>query len=315
MTRPTISVCVTTYNQRDFIETCLRSILNQEVEADIEVLVGDDASTDGTSAVIAILAHEYGPRLRHQVRKPNMGAFDNMCDLIAHAQGDFIARVDGDDYWLPGKLDRQLTYLRTHPDCCAVFTNALTVDEAGNPIGHFNDAGDIQLDLVSLLRQGNILNNSSVLFRSSNSYAWQDVQEQIDYQLHLELTRNGKLGHIAEPLAAYRVNTQGSMVASANEYVRALYWQAILSVPRDEVSNADFAQGLADFLRRVVFRAIRTGDPALLRRWAAHVYAASPYGTIPTTVLVARNIARMASKMISPYLPFSRCEKHVLYRH
>lgn len=315
MSRPLISVCVTTYNQRDFIEVCLRSILEQQVDADMEILVGDDASNDGTSEVIAGLVQQYGDRLQHVLRNPNIGALHNMCDLIERAQGDFIARVDGDDYWLAGKLSQQLSYLHSNPKCTAVFSNAITVDEAGRWLGHFNDAGDTQLDLATLLRQGNVLNNSSLLFRRNNRYAWLDAPDLIDYQLHMELARNGRLGHIAQPLAAYRVNTQGSMVASSNAYVRQLYWQAIMSVPRDAVSDADFAHGLADFLRRVAFRALRTRDAALLRQWATPVYAASPYGTLRTTALVVCNIARMAGKMLLAHLPFSRREKNVLYRH
>ena len=49
-----------------------------------------------------------------------------MRDLIARADGEFIARTDGDDYWLPGKLQRQLEYLLAHPDCAAVYTNAIS---------------------------------------------------------------------------------------------------------------------------------------------------------------------------------------------
>lgn len=315
MIRPVISVCVTTYNQRNFIEVCLRSILDQQVDASIQVMVGDDASTDGTSEIIAALAQEYGARIQHLVRCPNMGAFHNMCDLIARAKGDLIARVDGDDYWLPGKLERQLAYLQAHPDCAAVFTNAITVDESGKRLGLFNDAGNAQLGLPPLLRQGNVLNNSSILFRCESSYAWIDVDEQIDYQLHFELTRSGWLGHIGEPLAAYRVATQGSMVASANDRVRELYWQAIQSVPRHAVTNDDYAHGLADFLRRVFFRAIRTRNLALLRMWSARVYSASPYGPTRTTALVAMNILRMAGKMLASHVPFSGHEKNVLYRH
>ncbi|MDH5833038.1 glycosyltransferase [Luteimonas kalidii] len=313
MTRPVISVCVATYNQVGLIERCLRSILEQEVVADVQVMVGDDASTDGTSEVLEKLAAENGSRLLHLRRARNMGAIANISDLLGRAQGDFIARVDGDDFWLPGKLSRQLEFFANHPECDAVYTNAITVDASGMRCGVFNDVGDEQIDLARLLRRGNFLNNSSVLFRAMDRPGWASSIEQIDYQVHLWQAQRGRLGHIGEPLTAYRLNSQGSMILSANAHVRELYWRAIQSVPRDLVTDDDYAHGITDFLRRVFFRSVRTRDPELLRTWGARVYAASPYRTGRTTALVVANIMRMMGKMLVGQLR-GRDHRNVLYR-
>lgn len=315
MIRPRIFVCVVTYNQHQYIETCLRSILDQNVQAEVQVLVGDDASTDGTSAIVQALACEYGAHLQHLRRESNLGAFANLHDILLRANADYVARVDGDDYWLPGKLARQLAYLQAHPDCSAVYTNALTVNESGEPIGVFNDMGDIDLTLSMLLRQGNSLNNSSILYRSANSTGWLEG-DQIDFQLHLWQARHGFLRHIGEPMSVYRVNTQGSLMSSANERVRELYWQAIQSVPRELVSNIDYTLGIIDFLRRVCFRTAITNDLSLLRRWAPIVYEASPYGCIITTILLLNNIVRMGIKMTLARLSMMAGYKKppVLYR-
>lgn len=297
MNRPTITACIVTCNQRDFIETCVRSVAMQEVDAELRVLVGDDASDDGTSEIIAQLAREYAGTVQHFRRESRMGAFANMRDLIGRADADFVARVDGDDYWLPGKLQRQLDYLTSHPDCAAVYTNAITVDEAGNRVGLFNDVGDGRFDLAAMLRRGNFLNNSSVLFRSSGKHAWLDVPEpQIDYRVHLWHARHGWLGHIGEPLAAYRVNTRGSMVSGMNDRVRELYWEAIQSVPRDKVSDDDYAHGLADFLRRAFFRSVRTRQPQLFRTWRKRVLAASPCGALRMDALTFAAVLRITAK-------------------
>lgn len=298
MNRPRIIVCVATFNQHSLIEACVHSILGQTVDADIRILVGDDASTDGTSDIMAKLESTDTKRIKLLRRKMNLGPCTNMCELITLADGDYIARVDGDDYWLQGKLQRQLEFLQAHPDCAAVYTNAITVDEANREIGLFNDVGDARLDLAAMLRQGNFLNNSSVLFRVANKQGWVEPSQQLDYQVHLWQARHGWLGHIGEPLTAYRVNTQGSMVAGMNDQVRELYWQAIQSVPRDRVSDDDYAHGIADFLRRVFFRAVRTRDMSLYRTWATRVYAASPYGRAHTSALVAASIFRIGGKAL-----------------
>ena len=297
MSRPTVSVCIVTCNQRGLIAQCIRSVLEQQADAEVAILVGDDASDDGTSEIVAGLASEHPSRIRHIRREPRLGAFANMRDLMARADGEFVARVDGDDYWLPGKLQRQLDYLRAHPDCAAVYTNAIAVDEGDHGIGVFNDVGDARFDLAAMLRRGNFLNNSSVLFRNAGRHAWLDVDvPQIDYRVHLWHAQRGWLGHIGEPLAAYRVNVAGSVVTSMNERVRELYWDAIQSVPRAMVGDTDYVRAIADFLRRVFFRALRTRRWQLLREWHARVLAASPYGALRTDALVLASILRIGCK-------------------
>ena len=318
MSAPRVDVCIITRNQRDFIGQCLRSILEQEVDADVRILVGDDASDDGTSDIVAALGLEFPGRILHLRRDPRMGAMANMRDLMARADGDYVARVDGDDYWLPGKLQRQLEYLLEHPDCAAVYANAITVDDAGHRIGLFNDVGDARFDLAAMLRRGNFLNNSSVLFRAAGRRAWLDVDvPQIDYRVHLWHARHGWLGHIGEPLAAYRVNVAGSMVASMNDRVRELYWEAIQSVPRDRVSDDDYAHGIADFLRRVLFRAARTRRWSLWREWKPRVVAASPYGALRIEAMVFADSLRTAAaeSRLGVRRMAGRHPPNVLYRH
>lgn len=297
MSRPTVTVCIVTRNHKDIVAQCIQSVLEQAIDAKLQVLIGDDASDDGTSEIVAGLAHEHPGRIQHIRRDPRVGAFANVRDLMARANGDFIARIDGDDYWLPGKLERQIAYLEAHPDCAAVYTNAITVDRRGNRIGLFNDVGDRQFDLKSMLRRGNFLCNSSVLFRPAGRDAWLSVEvPQIDYRIHLWHARHGWLGHIGEPLTAYRVNAQGSMVVNMNDRVRELYWEAIQSVPRELVSDDDYALGLADFLRRVAFRAVSARRLELLQKWIPRVMTASPFSWPYTSLLTVASILRILGK-------------------
>jgi hypothetical protein len=153
-----------------------------------------------------------------------------------------------------------------------------------------------------MLRRGNFLNNSSVLFRAPGRHAWLDVLcPQIDYRAHLWHARHGWLGHMGEPLAAYRVNTRGSMVVGMNDHVRELYWEAIQSVPRELVSDGDYARGVADFLRRVFFRAVRTRQPQLFRAWRKRAIGASPWGALRMDALTLASIGRITAKEIAGY--------------
>jgi glycosyltransferase involved in cell wall biosynthesis len=288
---------VTTFNQQGYIGACLESLLPQAADCDAEILVGDDCSADGTSEIVASLAAAHPTLITHVRHSPRLGSAANTKSLLSQCTGDCIARVDGDDYWLPGKLARQLDYLDAHPDCSAVYTNAITIDESGRPFGLFNDAGDARFDLAALLRRGNFLNNSSVVFRRQSIAPWLATDGPlIDYRAHLLHARFGYVAQIGEPLTAYRVDANGSMVAGMNDKVRELYWEAIMSAPRDAVRDRDFALGLADFLRRVAFRAVRTRDGALLSHWGRRVFDASPYGRSRTAALALASILRMVVK-------------------
>ncbi|MEQ1439887.1 glycosyltransferase [Fontimonas sp. SYSU GA230001] len=317
MSIPDVSICIMTFNQSRYIRRCVESVLEETLELRAEIIVGDDLSTDDTPAIVESLRIQYPGRLQYVRHPQRLGASQNTRALLDKARADLIARVDGDDYWLPGKLRRQLAFLQRHPDCSAVYTNAVTIDEQGHELGLFNNVGDETMDLDSLLRRGNFLCNSSVLFRSMHKQQWLSIEgDLIDYRAHLLHAQNGPIGHIGEPLVAYRVNAVGSLVNEANARVRELYWDAILSVPRDKVSQRAFAEGLADFWRRVALRSIRERRPDLLRRWTPAVLSASPYPASVTLAFcafafgraVVSELAGRATTLVSSDRP------HILYR-
>ncbi|WP_119964276.1 glycosyltransferase [Simplicispira lacusdiani] len=316
--QPEVSVALLAWNHAHYIERCIKSALEQANDVRIEILVGDDASTDGTTEIVAAYARMHPELIQHIRRGERIGGSANYIDILARARAKFIAHLDGDDFWFPGKLRRQVSYMHENADCAAVYTNAVAISEQGDQIGVFNDFRDSIIGVPDLLRSGNFLCNSSMLFRSHLRTAIFAIKRPVlDFQIHLLHAATGHLAQIPEILVGYRVNSSGSIVAHANDFVRELYWQAIQSVPRELVSDSDYAHGIADFLRRVFFRAVRTRDLVLLRRWASAVYAASPYGRLRTTALVLGNITRSAVKMTAPKLAEFAGREHfpVLYRH
>jgi hypothetical protein len=100
MTRPYISVLVDTYNHERFIEDALVSVLEQDVaEAECEVIVVDDGSTDRTPEIV----WKFAPRVR-LIRKENGGQASAFNAGIPECAGEIVAFLDGDDWWAPGKL-------------------------------------------------------------------------------------------------------------------------------------------------------------------------------------------------------------------
>lgn len=298
MSLPTVAVTILACNHAPYIRQCVESAIAQAPDVSLHILVGDDASDDGTSEIVAEIAAAH-PALVTHVRHPKrIGGTDNYRFVLTHAQGRYIAQLDGDDYWLPGKLKRQVDYIDSHPDVAAVYTNAYTIREDGQSIGIFNDVGMGVFNLGEMLRRGNFLNNSSMLFRAELVRPALDIEGPVlDYLVHLRHARSGLLAQLPEPLVVYRVSSQGSVLVGLNDAIRQAYWDAILDVPRDRVSDSQFSDGIADFLRRVLFRSLRTRRADLLRQWTPIVFRASPYGIPRTGWVVALSTVRALWKV------------------
>lgn len=128
--KPVVSVLLITYNQAPFIAQALESILCQETSFPIEVLIGDDCSTDGTSDILAQFKDDH--RLRFVPRPHNLGATRNLYDLQMQAKGTYLAYLEGDDYWTdPYKLRKQVEFLETHREFIGCTHRCQIIDEQG----------------------------------------------------------------------------------------------------------------------------------------------------------------------------------------
>ena len=120
-----VSVGLVTYNQVRFIGQAVRSVLAQQTPFPIELVIGDDCSTDGTTNLLRALAAEHPNTIRLLTRERNLGFARNSLDVIAHCRGEYLACLDGDDYWTTTDgLARQVAYLRAHPECVLCFGRA-----------------------------------------------------------------------------------------------------------------------------------------------------------------------------------------------
>ena len=108
-----LSVIIPSYNFSKYIEQCLYSVLFQNTNFDFEVLVRDDFSNDGTNEILERISI-YNPNLKYYVANENWGFHKNIKFLMEEARGEYIAYLDGDDYFTDkDKLQRQIDFLKT----------------------------------------------------------------------------------------------------------------------------------------------------------------------------------------------------------
>ena len=125
-----ISVIVCTYNQEDTIARTLDSILAQKCHVPIEIVIGEDCSTDQTRAVCQKYAEQHPDVIRLIANSENKGVVDNYFDCIMASNGEYIADCAGDDFWIdPLKLEKEVTILEQQPDTMLVHTDWNTYNE------------------------------------------------------------------------------------------------------------------------------------------------------------------------------------------
>jgi glycosyltransferase involved in cell wall biosynthesis len=127
-----VSICCQTFNHVHFIEQCLESFLMQKANFRFEILLRDDASTDGTAEICQAYANKYPDIIKLLAYKENQFAkgIKPMQDNVKRAQGKYIALCDGDDYWTdPYKLQKQVDFLEANEAYSGSYTDTLLLDK------------------------------------------------------------------------------------------------------------------------------------------------------------------------------------------
>lgn len=206
--RPKVSVCVVTYNQAPYIAKCLQSLVTQETTFPFEIIVGDDASTDGTSDIVRRFVQQYPDRVRALLHDKNLGPFENYRATHLAATGDFVAHVDGDDYALKGKLQTQADILDADPSASGTFHRLQMVDANGHPTGrHWPEGSPERFGLEYLVLHHPVVGHSSMMYRRGRLDGLLHANDRfIDFRIYVELAKVGDLTTCQDVLGAYTTN-------------------------------------------------------------------------------------------------------------
>ncbi len=222
-------MCLITYNHEPYIGKAVEGVLEQRTAFDFEVIVGDDGSTDRTRRLLEALCSRDPRRLTLLPSSAKLGGPRNLARTLAACRGQYVALLEGDDYWTsPAKLQRQADFLDGRQDCAMVFHNVQVLEEpptGDHPapgrepevtrlrrqLARQAAAGRDTLTLDTLLREC-VVPTGSVMFRRASCPTIPDWYLTLaigDWLLHALTAEHGDVGYINEVLSVYRIHDQG----------------------------------------------------------------------------------------------------------
>lgn len=210
-----LSVLICTYNHEKFIAQALDSVLRQDVDFDFEIVVGEDCSKDGTRDILGHYQQKYPDRIRVLLRERNLGMHGNFAETFRNCRGEYIALLDGDDYWTSAdKLRKQVKFLDAHRDYVAYFHNVTLLYEdnadASHPMYRRKRKSTFTLDDVVSGSCGPA--TSSTVFRNNGYDGFPDWFYGLyftDLPLHILNAEHGDYYYDDAILANYRIHSGG----------------------------------------------------------------------------------------------------------
>lgn len=212
--RMKVSVATVTYNHEAYIAQTIESVLMQEGDFDIELIIGEDCSTDRTLEIVRSYESKYPSIIRVIASPVNLGGQRNIAQALDACTGKYVAILDGDDYWIsPQKLATQVKYMEENPGCAVCSHNTQVVYDDGRPTLYLSMAHQPgRSELADILRL-NFIASCTVMYRwglVTELPPWWDDVRIGDLVLHALHARYGWIGYIDEVLSAYRMHAGGS---------------------------------------------------------------------------------------------------------
>ena len=219
-----LSVRLMVFNHESYIREAMEGILKQKTTFPIEVVVGDDFSTDNSLAIISeykntthihfkILERKIGDDYWQNRQK--IGRLHNFYNIIENCTGKYIALLDGDDFWTDSlKLQKQVDFLENNDDFSICFHNMKIANES-NPLNlEFTNTKNQESvsNIVNLAAKGNFIFTASAVFRKPTAAypEWLIHLPIGDYPLHLYNAQFGKIKYMDQVMGGYRVHDSGA---------------------------------------------------------------------------------------------------------
>lgn len=204
-----VSVAMITYNHEQFIAQAIESALNQERSFPIEIVIGDDCSLDNTRQILEEYRTRFPDLIRLLDRPQNLGMLRNFQSTIESCTGQYIALLEGDDYWTSSqKLSQQVAFLDQNQEFAICHHNAQAVyQDERTPRPWHAKRVPARLRLDDMFVENRIV-TCTTMFRNRlfDFPDWFTQSPVGDWPLHLLNARHGDAGYLDEVMSAYRIH-------------------------------------------------------------------------------------------------------------
>lgn len=219
MKKNLVSVHMITYNHEPFIRKAIECVLAQKVKFNIELVIGEDFSTDGTRDVVMEYQKRFPSIIKPIISNENIGMKQNVIRTAQKCTGKYIAFCEGDDYWHNViKLQKQIDYLERHSDCglvaadCNFCMNKIVIQEDYNQSCGFHTIKNMNIETILWGKQPiwtctvvvradlykQVIENDPYLYKNSEIL-------HSDLQAWAEIATISKVTYIPETFATYRI--------------------------------------------------------------------------------------------------------------
>lgn len=229
MDKPKVSICCWAYNHVKFIKDALDGFVMQKTDFPFEIIIHDDASTDGTADIIREYEAKYPHLFRAIYQTENQYYKYPFIEktVFPMARGEYVAICEGDDYWTDeNKLQKQVDFLDANPDFSICFHSIKVVHEDGSPDAYFPEPRlrfDRDVLTVYNLLCWNFIQTNSVMYRwrFNENFNPQDLGSNnvmpMDWYIHLLHAQVGKIKYLDEVMGVYRRHGNGVWVGGFDD--------------------------------------------------------------------------------------------------
>ena len=275
-----VSVRLMAFNHERFIEQAMLGIMMQKTNFLLEVVVGDDFSTDGTLSKIKNFSDTENIKIKILDRKvggsywkkrQELGRLYNFTNILENCSGSYIALLDGDDYWTdPLKLQKQVDFLENNLKYSACFTNANVINENSKERDFISHTEDCSYSIREVIKNGGgMFPTASLLFRNLQEYpAFMFNFKSGDSALSLLIALKGDFYLLNEITCVYRSHGNGvfsSIKNNKKERIKINGNDILLLEAFNKYTNFQYNDTIKDTISTISLKSLLRDRYGLLR--------------------------------------------------